>query len=262
MTIYVACLRKLPKAAELVFISDSRLSGGYSWDTAKNSFFPVTGLNAVLSFAGPTGLALPVVHRIRATCDKIQRVRMFFDVAGAQNEAPPSDSYIPNCSRGETCAALNLPIISSEASSALLEFDQGAAKVLRIEKENRLAMRPDLGRSIAENARAASFQAVPRGENIIHLIAEMMDSAIRTFGDKFGDRRIFSQRLKQLDLGIRQLDEGDQHAMFTQGDRGADFCAQRVAIDCAGGRQIPHRDRDVVQPPDHNSRFPRRLRAE
>lgn len=69
MTISIAWIRTLPGGAEeLVFASDSRLRGGYEWDTAQK-VFPLPGLNAVISFAGDTALALPIVHQILSSCE-------------------------------------------------------------------------------------------------------------------------------------------------------------------------------------------------
>ncbi|OFX08708.1 MAG: hypothetical protein A2516_03355 [Alphaproteobacteria bacterium RIFOXYD12_FULL_60_8] len=68
MTIALSWVRKIANTEELVFVSDSRLTGGYRWDTAQK-VFPLTGLNAVISFAGDTALTLPVIHQIRASCE-------------------------------------------------------------------------------------------------------------------------------------------------------------------------------------------------
>src|SRR5215469_3458582 len=44
--------------------------------------------------------------------------------------------------------------------SRLLELDQGAVEILRMEKEHRLAMRADAGLAIAQDSRSRRFEAI------------------------------------------------------------------------------------------------------
>ncbi|GGF66889.1 hypothetical protein GCM10011332_21250 [Terasakiella brassicae] len=74
MTISIAWIRKLPDGEELIFASDSRLSGGYQWDTAQK-IFPLAGINAVISFAGDCDLAIPLVHQIKSSCENYGQFR-------------------------------------------------------------------------------------------------------------------------------------------------------------------------------------------
>jgi len=75
MTVSLAWIRVLRGGTEeLVFASDSRLRGGYAWDTAQK-IFPLAGINAVLSFAGDTALALPVIDQIVASCENYPQAR-------------------------------------------------------------------------------------------------------------------------------------------------------------------------------------------
>jgi hypothetical protein len=73
MTISVAWVQRFSETEELVFVSDSRLRGGYQWDTAQK-IFPLPGLNAVISFAGYSDLALPVIHQILSSCENYPKM--------------------------------------------------------------------------------------------------------------------------------------------------------------------------------------------
>lgn len=68
MTISLCWVRSLSASQELVFVSDSRLTGGYTWDSAQK-IFPLHGLNAVIAFSGDTDMAMPVIHQIRSSCE-------------------------------------------------------------------------------------------------------------------------------------------------------------------------------------------------
>ncbi len=56
----------------------------------------------------------------------------------------------------------------------LLEFVKHPAHILRMQEKNRIAVRADLGRAIAENTDAFFDKVVARRQNIRHLEAEMM----------------------------------------------------------------------------------------
>ena len=79
---------------------------------------------------------------------------------------------------------------------------------------------PIFGIAVAEHARALGLQPVARGDDIVDFIADMMDAAVRVLLKKLGDRRAGAQRLEQLDLGVRQLDENDRDAVFGLGSGG------------------------------------------
>ncbi|MBY5452381.1 hypothetical protein HFO91_22465 [Rhizobium leguminosarum] len=62
MTITIAWERKLPGGSELVFCSDSRLSGGGNIDVCQK-VFPLPREDAAVGFCGSTLLAYPVIHQ-------------------------------------------------------------------------------------------------------------------------------------------------------------------------------------------------------
>ncbi len=74
-----------------------------------------------------------------------------------------------------------------------------------MQEQHRLAVRADLGVAVAEHARAFGFQLVAGAKNIVDLVADVMDAAVRIAFEEFGDRRVLAERLEQLDLGVRQV---------------------------------------------------------
>jgi hypothetical protein len=62
MTITVAWERKLPSGSELVFCSDSRLSGGGNIDVCQK-VFPLPREDAAVGFCGSTLIAYPIIHQ-------------------------------------------------------------------------------------------------------------------------------------------------------------------------------------------------------
>src|SRR5229473_8309776 len=105
---------------------------------------------------------------------------------------------------------------SPSSSLNLLELDERAAEILRVEEEHGLAVRADLRLAIAENTRAAGGEAIARGNDVGDLVAEMVHAAARVLGEITGDRRVGAERLEQLDFGVGQLDEDYGHAVCGQ----------------------------------------------
>ena len=53
-------------------------------------------------------------------------------------------------------------------------------------------MRADLRAAVAEHARALRREPVARRKDVVDLVAEVVDAAIRVALEKFGDRRILA----------------------------------------------------------------------
>lgn len=62
MTITIAWERRLPSGSELVFCSDSRLSGGGNIDVCQK-VFPLPREDAAVGFCGSTLIAYPIIHQ-------------------------------------------------------------------------------------------------------------------------------------------------------------------------------------------------------
>ena len=92
---------------------------------------------------------------------------------------------------------------------------------------------------------------VARGQNIINLIADVMNPARRVLFEKSLDRAVVAQRIEQFNLGVRQFDEHDRHAMIWLILGRVHFCTQRAAILRRGGLQIGHGNGNMVQASDH-----------
>ena len=72
-------------------------------------------------------------------------------------------------------------------SSRLFEFDQGAAKVLGVQENHRLAMGAGLGLAVAQDPRALTLEPVAGGDDVIHLETEVVYPAGRVALEKGGD---------------------------------------------------------------------------
>src|SRR5437868_13819251 len=88
--------------------------------------------------------------------------------------------------------------------SSLFDFDERAGKILRVEKQHRLAMGADLRHALAEHARAPAEQLIARRDDIGHVVADVMDTAAGLALDEFVDRRSLAERLDELDRGVGQ----------------------------------------------------------
>src|SRR5262245_64558482 len=97
--------------------------------------------------------------------------------------------------------------------SGLLDLDQRAAEVLRMEEQHRPAVRADFRLPIAKHARARSLEAIAGGADILHLVADVMDAPARVPLEECGDRGVLAQRLQEFDLGVRQVDEDHRDAV-------------------------------------------------
>src|SRR6056297_820033 len=112
-------------------------------------------------------------------------------------------------------------------------------------------MGADLRLSGAQNARAAFLQLVTGGEDVLDLVADVMDAARGVLFEKALDRAVIPQRIQKLDLGVGQFDEDHGHAVIGFVLRRADRGAKGAAILLGRGVEIRHGDGKVVQASDH-----------
>ena len=74
MTVSIAWMRKVHNCEELIFLSDSRLSGGHRWDQCpKIMSFPRE--DCCLSFAGSTDYAYPMMMQVYYAMTSYRRIR-------------------------------------------------------------------------------------------------------------------------------------------------------------------------------------------
>jgi hypothetical protein len=71
VTLVTAWVRRIKTVEELVVASDSRLTGGLTWD-AGPKLFPLNRGDAVLAFAGDTAFAYPVLLQIMRSMDDFE----------------------------------------------------------------------------------------------------------------------------------------------------------------------------------------------
>ena len=72
---------------------------------------------------------------------------------------------------------------------------------------------------LAEDARALGLELGLGGVDVGHLEADVMLAAERVLLEELRDRRVFAQRLDQLDLAVGRIDEADAHALRGQVER-------------------------------------------
>ena len=61
----------------------------------------------------------------------------------------------------------------------LFDFDQGSAEILRVQEQYGLAVGPDTGFPISQDARAFALQLVACRDDVCHFETDMMHAAIR-----------------------------------------------------------------------------------
>ena len=80
--------------------------------------------------------------------------------------------------------------------SDLLDLDQRAGEVFRVQKQHRLAVSADFRVPVPENARALGLELVASSDDVLDLVAEVVHPAVRIALEKFGDRRVGAERCK------------------------------------------------------------------
>ena len=128
-------------------------------------------------------------------------------------------------------------------------------------------MGPDFWLAIAQNARASFLEVVARGDDVIDLVADVMDAAGGVLVEKALDRGAFAKRIQKFDFGVRQFDKDHGHAVIGFVLRFADLGPEGIAVLVGGGCEVGNSDGDVVEAADHGGppfpvcRFMRRGRA-
>ena len=77
----------------------------------------------------------------------------------------------------------------SGSCSCLLDLDQGAAEILGVQEQHRLAVGADLRLAVAEHARALGLEPVARRDDVVDLVADVVNAAVGIALEKFRDRR-------------------------------------------------------------------------
>src|SRR5229473_729532 len=146
--------------------------------------------------------------------------------------------------------------VVSDIRLRLLELDQSTAKILGVQEQHRFAVGADLRLPIAQNPRSARLEALARGEDVVDLVAQMVDAAVGIALQEFFERRSGSQRFEQLDLGIGQADEDRRDAVLGLRNHFGHAGAQDVPIDFGGLGDIAYCNGHVVEASDHSQSSP------
>ena len=111
---------------------------------------------------------------------------------------------------------------------------------------------PIAGSPLPRDTGSRLRQRIPGGQDVVHLVADMVHAPGGVLLQEAGNRGLFAERLQQFDLGVGQFDEDDGYAVLRQGLRGRDPQAPERAPVGAGSRfQVRHGDGDMVQAADH-----------
>ncbi len=125
-----------------------------------------------------------------------------------------------------------------------------------MQKKHRLAVRSGARLAVAEYAQPRRRQAIARGADILHLVADVVDAARRVARQKARYRRLLSQRLEQLDFRVGQRHEYGRHPVFGQIDGLRRLGAERIPVKRRRRPQIGHGDGHVVESSDHRAPSP------
>jgi hypothetical protein len=106
--------------------------------------------------------------------------------------------------------------------------------------------------AIAQNTCALCDHPVPRDQDIVNLVTDMMNATGWIFVQEPLDRGRVTKRVQQLNLGVRQIDEYDGDAVIRFILWLPDISPQRIAILGSGGVQIRDRDGNVIKTTDHD----------
>ena len=110
---------------------------------------------------------------------------------------------------------------------------------------------PIFGVAVAEHARALLDQDIARGDDVGHLIADVMDAAVGIALEKLRDRGRLAERLDEFDLGVGQRHEHGDDAVLGQRHGRRNLGAERRAIDFGGLLGVLDRNRDMIEPAQH-----------
>jgi hypothetical protein len=86
-------------------------------------------------------------------------------------------------------------------------------------EQHRLAVGADLRIAVAQHPRTFRDQLVAGRDDVRHFVADMMDAAVGVALNEFRDRRVLTERLDELDLGVRQCCKHRNNAMLRQRHR-------------------------------------------
>src|SRR6266702_1922236 len=95
--------------------------------------------------------------------------------SGASRSGEPGTHIPEACVYGfRACRCAASRNDEPRVASRLFQLDQGAAEILGVEEQHRLAVGADFRLTVAEQAGARFAQAVARGDNVVDLVAQMM----------------------------------------------------------------------------------------
>ena len=112
-------------------------------------------------------------------------------------------------------------------------------------------MRPNFRLTAAQHPRPLALQLRARREDVVHLVADVMNAARRIFIQEILDWRALTERKQQLNLCIWQLDENNRHTVIWFILWRANFCTQSCFILRRSRLQIRHCNCHVIEPSNH-----------
>lgn len=134
------------------------------------------------------------------------------------------------------------------------EFYQGTEKIFGVNKRNALAMYIVLRTTVAQHLGAFAGKFRTRCINAVHTNTEVMYATFGIALKKFGDRRIGTRWLHQLDLCIAQINVSHAHALLFVDKYLADFYAIDFGKAPGCGVETGNNNRYVGEAGDHSYR--------
>ena len=92
---------------------------------------------------------------------------------------------------------------------------------------------------------------IPRGENIIDFITDVVNPTGGVFFKEARNWAAFTKRVEQLDFCIRKFDEHDRNAVIRFILWIANLCAQRIAVLVGRRLEVRYGNGYVIQSSDH-----------
>src|SRR5215469_4873983 len=115
---------------------------------------------------------------------------------------------------GQARLAMTRRAVRADVVSSLLQLNQSPAKILGVQEKHWLSVRAGLWLTAAQHTGTSRNETVARSQDIVHLVADMMDAAFCVPFQKFCNGRLRPQRLQKLNLRIGQGDEDGRDAML------------------------------------------------
>jgi len=134
----------------------------------------------------------------------------------------------------------------------LFQFNKHTSTVFRVQEYNRIPMRPDFGFGV-KGFDTFLFEGLKSSVNVVDLNTDMVHATAGVFLQEASDGTLVSQRQKELDLGVRELDKNDSDSMFREILGLAHGRTEHITIQLCRALEFRHSNSNMIEP----ANFPR-----